>query len=118
MVTWETSKEDEEKFVKKAYELISKYEMEVPAVLLLESIKPLVWVGGGLLRIAVSPFLIFSWNEGHAFIDTFEKRKNIEKLIKMLEEKQKKDNKNEDKTTKENKNSKVAKKGWRKFFRL
>lgn len=124
MVIWDTSKEEEEEFIKKAHELIAKYEMEVPAVLLLESIKPLVWVGGGLFRIAMSPFMFF-WKDGHSLIDTFEKRKNIEKLIKMLEEKQKEEkakkdeeSKAEEETAKEEKPTKETKKGWRKFFRF
>lgn len=125
MVFWETSKEEEDKLVKRAYKLITKYEMEVPAVLLLESIKPLVWVGGGLARIALSPFMMFFWNEGHALIDTFEKRQNIERLIKMLEgrdkeEQAKKDEESEggEKALKDEEPPKEAKKGWRRFFRF
>ena len=125
MVLWDTSMEEEDELVKKAYELIAKYEMEVPAVLLLESIKPLVWVGGGLARIALSPFMMLFWNEGHAMIDTFEKRRNIERLIKMLEGRQKKEEAKKDEepkggeeAVKEEEPPKAAKKGWRRFFRF
>jgi len=126
MALWDRSKEKEDEFVKKAYELISKYEMELPAVLLLESIKPLVWVGGGLARIALSPFMMFFWKDGHALIDTFERRQNIEKLIKMIEDKhkeeeeakKKEESKEGDETIKDEAPQKAAKKGWRRFFRF
>jgi hypothetical protein len=83
---WNTPQEEQEKILKKAYELIRKYKMEVPAVMFLETMKPFAWVGGEMLRIALSPYMIFFWREGHALIDTFESRKNLERLIKMLEE--------------------------------
>jgi hypothetical protein len=125
MVLWDTSKEDENEFIEKVHELITKYEMEVPAVLLLESIKPLVWVGGGLLRISLTPFMMFFWKEGHSFIDTFEKRQNIEKLIKMLEEKHKeektrkeKESKVEEEAANKEEPTKEAKKGWSRFLRF
>ncbi len=83
---WNTPEEEQERLLRKAYELIKKYKMEVPAVMLLETMKPFAWVGGEFLRIALSPYMIFFWKEGHALIDTFESRRNLEKLIRMLEE--------------------------------
>lgn len=125
MVFWDTSKEEEDELVKKAYEMISKYEMEVPAVLLLESIKPLAFVGGGLLRISLSPFMMLFWNKGQALIDTFEKRRNIEKLIKMLEGRYKDEEAGKEveleggeKAVSDGEPPKEAKKGWRRFFRF
>lgn len=88
---WNTPEEEQEKFLRKAYELIRRYKMEVPAVMFLETMKPFAWIGGEMLRIALSPYMLFFWKEGHALIDTFESRKNLEKLIKMLEEHQKKE---------------------------
>ncbi len=127
MVFWDTSKEKEEELIRKAFGLITKYEMEIPAVLFLQTIKPLLWVGGEVSRIVLTPLMIFFWDEGHALIDTFESRKNIEKLIKMLEEKHKKEadkGKEEtektgetptDKTTEDEQKSKG---GWRRYLRF
>ena len=64
--------------------------METPAILLLESSKPLVWVGGELGRFFVSPFIpVISEDWGvksEKFLRIFEQRSNVEKLLKTLEE--------------------------------
>lgn len=118
MVFWDTSKDREDELVKKAFDMITKFEMDVPAVLMLESIKPLAFVGGSLLRIALSPYFLFFGSEGHEILDTFEKRQNIEKLIKMLEEKHKQEKDKKEEAEEGGAPAKAEKKGWRRYFRF
>ena len=64
-------------------------EMESPAIWLLQTIKPLVFVGGELSYFYLAPFLPFLEDLGYTFLDTFEKRENIELLIRTVERLQK-----------------------------
>jgi hypothetical protein len=63
--------------------------METPALWLLQTIKPLTFIGGELSYFYLAPFLPFLDDLGYTFLDTFEKRKNIERLIKTVEHLQK-----------------------------
>jgi ABC-type Zn2+ transport system substrate-binding protein/surface adhesin len=86
----EVTPKDEEEFIEKVAQKIHEYEMETAAILLLESSKPLVWVGGEMGRFFISPFVpVISDKWGivsEKFFLIFEKRENIEKLLKRLEE--------------------------------
>ena len=68
---------------------IKKYGMEMAAIMALESLKPLAYVGGELTRLTFSPFFpilganIDLW--GEKLINVFEDRDNINKLILLLE---------------------------------
>ena len=64
-------------------------EMETPAIWLLQTMKPLAFIGGELSYFYLAPFLPFLDDLGYTFLDTFEKRKNIELLIKTVERLQK-----------------------------
>lgn len=91
MSIWESSEEKKEEIIQKTYNYIERFGMEMPAVLLLESVKPLLWVGGASARIFLGPFMLAFWDNGFDYIHTFEEMKNVEKLIKMIEDKQKKE---------------------------
>ncbi len=86
----EVTPKDEEEFIEKVAQKIHEYEMETVAILLLESSKPLVWVGGEMGRFFISPFVpILSEDWGvtsEKFFLIFEKRENVDKLLKRLEE--------------------------------
>ena len=86
----EITPKDEEEFIEKVAQKIHEYELEPPAILLLESSKPLVWIGGEMGRFFISPFApIISEEWGitsEKFFLVFEKRENIEKLLKRLEQ--------------------------------
>ena len=64
--------------------------MDLPAILLLEGFKPLVFVTGELGRFFLAPFLgafgIGSEISTHEYITVLEDRKNIDRLIKRIEE--------------------------------
>lgn len=109
----------------KAAEKIHKYGMDVAAILMLESVKPLAYIGGQMGRFFVSPFLPALGETigqgGEKFFGVFEKRDNVEKLIKLLEKmaKEEDEQKEELKKTKKAKaetEGTPSKKGWRRFL--
>jgi hypothetical protein len=86
----EITPEIENEYIEKVAQKIHEQEMETAAILLLESSKPLVWVGGEMGRFFITPFVpIISDKWGvtsEKFFLVFEKRENIERLLKRLEE--------------------------------
>ena len=86
----ELTEEEVDEIIRKTAERIRQYGMETFAILTLESVKPLVYIGGEMSRLMISPFLPAlgpKANElGENLINVFEERKNVEKLITILEE--------------------------------
>lgn len=86
----ELTEEEVDEIIRKTAEKIQQYGMETVAILTLESVKPLVYVGGEMSRLMISPFLPAfgsAVNElGENLINVFEERRNVEKLIVILEE--------------------------------
>ena len=86
----ELSDEEVDEIIRKTAEKIHQYGMETVAILTLESVKPLVYIGGEMSRLMISPFLPAlgpAVNElGENLINVFEDRENVEKLIVILEE--------------------------------
>jgi ABC-type Zn2+ transport system substrate-binding protein/surface adhesin len=110
----EITPETEEEYIEKVAQKIHEYEMETAAILLLESSKPLVWVGGEMGRFFITPFVPIvsdKWGvTSEKFFLVFEKRENIEKLLKRLEELAQQD---EDAKRKEKEERKAAEKAKR-----
>ncbi len=110
----EITPETEEEYIEKVAQKIHEYEMETAAILLLESSKPLVWVGGEMGRFFITPFIPIvsdKWGvTSEKFFLVFEKRENIERLLKRLEELAQMD---EDKKRKEKEERKAAEKAKR-----
>ena len=85
----EVPEEEVDAIILETAKRIKKYGMEMPAIMALESLKPLAYVGGELTRLTLSPFFpmlgsnIDMW--GEKVINVFEDRKNIDKLILLLE---------------------------------
>ena len=86
----ELTEEEVDEIIRKIAERIQQYGMETVAILTLESVKPIVYIGGEMSRLMISPFLPAlgpNANElGENLINVFEERKNVEKLITILEE--------------------------------
>jgi hypothetical protein len=86
----ELTAEEVDEIIRKTAERIQQYGMETLAILTLESVKPLVYIGGEMSRLMLSPFLPAlgpNANKlGENLINVFEERKNVEKLITILEE--------------------------------
>jgi len=115
--------EEEERFIRKAAEIIHKYGMDTVAIMFLDMSKPLVYIGGQLGRFFISPFLLMFSEKmsslGEKFFTIFEKRENVEKLIKLLEDM----TKEESEKAKKEKGSNVKegcpkKRGWRRMLPL
>ena len=117
----EVNPEDEEEWIRKAAERIHKYRMEMPAILLLESVKPLVYIGGQMGRFFISPYLtIFSYDillRSEKFFTIFEKRENVEKLIQQLEKKAKGEDSEKPKEEQAAEEPR-PKRGWRRFLQF
>jgi ABC-type Zn2+ transport system substrate-binding protein/surface adhesin len=86
----EVTPEEEEEYINKVAEKIHQYGMEVAAILMLESVKPLTWVGSQMGRFFLSPFLPAFGDTismgGEKLFQVFEKHDNVEKLITRLEQ--------------------------------
>jgi len=86
----ELTEEEVDKVLHGAAKRIQTYGMETVAILTLESFKPMVYVGGELSRVVLAPFLPALGPQynmlGEKLIYVFEDRKNIEKLIQILEQ--------------------------------
>ncbi|MGD2200470.1 MAG: hypothetical protein PVJ38_02420 [Candidatus Bathyarchaeota archaeon] len=95
MSIWETPDEKKDEIIEKIFNLINRFDMMVPAVLVLETMKPLAWAGGALAHIFLSPFMLAFWSNGFSYIHTLQEPKNIEKLIKMIEDKHKRETKSQ-----------------------
>lgn len=85
----ELTEEDIEEIILEAALRIRKYGMEMPAIMALESLKPLMFISGEMARLTLSPFFpIFGASAdlwGQKLIYVFENKDNVEKLITLLE---------------------------------
>jgi len=116
---WEEPKpEEQEAIIKRVAETIYKYDMDLVAILMLESIKPLATVGSQLARFVVAPFIPFVGEKSMPYLATFERKENVEKLIRVLEERGKKDEAEErgEKGRRKEQSNKAQKKGWRRLL--
>lgn len=77
----------EDEYIEKIAMYIKDREMEAPVILLLHTFKPFALITGELASFFLAPFLILLDDKGFNFIDHFKKTRNIEKLIKRLEDK-------------------------------
>lgn len=75
----------ERELIENVAKRIVNSELEGPAIMILQTIKPLTWIGGELAYFYLAPFLPLLDERGYEFLDTFEKRENIERLIKRVE---------------------------------
>jgi len=85
----EVTPEDEDEMIMKIAQNIHKYGLDMAAILMIESVKPLSYVGLQMGRFFISPFLpAFGENigiSGEKLFQIFEKHENAEKLIKAVE---------------------------------
>lgn len=86
----ELSPEEVEAVIQDTYRKITEYKMETMSILTLESLKPWSYVGGELIRAALSPVMPALGEDlgltSEKMLQVFEDRRNIERLIQMLEE--------------------------------
>jgi hypothetical protein len=77
---------EENKDIEKAARRIAGSDWSEVILFLLRTFRPLFYIGGELGRFFGAPFLLLFEDEGFKFINTFEKRENVEKLIERVEE--------------------------------
>jgi len=86
----DVTSEDENEMIRKIAHKIHEYGLDVAAIIMIESVTPLSYIGSQMGRFFVSPFFpAFGENlgiSGEKFFQIFEKRENVEKLIKAVEE--------------------------------
>ena len=93
MYAWgdsELPEEEVDRILHVVAEKIHAFGMDLVAILALETIKPLTNVGGELSRMVLSPILPALGSDynliGDKLIYIFQNRKNVERLITILEE--------------------------------
>lgn len=77
---------DEEQIINRITDEVMKRELEAVAIMFLETVKPISFIGSQLGLVFVAPFLSIFGDLGIDYIRFFEKRENVEKLLKKLEE--------------------------------
>lgn len=77
--------EKEMEIIDKLAEWIVDEELEAPSLTLLNMIKPIARIGGELAYFYLGAFIPLLDNYGYDFIDTFEKRENIELLMEKVD---------------------------------
>lgn len=124
----EVTSEDEDEMIEKIAQKIHESGMNMAAILMIESFKPMSYIGAQMGRFFISPFLpVFGENigiGGEKILQIFEKQENLEKLVKAVEalEQEEEERKKAEKAAKREKkkaesgNGKTHEKGWRRFL--
>lgn len=76
----------EGELIEKMARWIVREGMEGPAVMLIQMIRPLANIGGDLALFFLAPFLPMLEEKGYEFIETFQDRQNLEKLLQRIEQ--------------------------------
>ncbi len=125
----EVTPEKQEEIINKIAKTINKYGLDMAAILLIESVGPMSFIGAQMGRLFFSPFLLAISEDvgisGEELFQIMEKRENVKKLIqaieklrqeeeerKKIEEAKKLDGKSSEAETEEA----STKKGWRRFI--
>jgi len=81
----ELTPQQEEELIEKLAQFILKHKMETPALLFLESLKPLSFVGSTFAMMYVAPFLDIYGVNFNQYAMLFQKRENVERLLQRIE---------------------------------
>jgi len=84
--TRELTPEEEARMIDRIADEVIKRKLETVAIMFLESIKPMSYVGSQLAMVFVGPFLAIFGDLGINYIKFFDKRDNVEKLLLKIEE--------------------------------
>ena len=112
------TEEKEKQLIDKIAGTIVKRQMEAPAILFLETIKPLSFLSSQLALFTVSPFLTLFGEyqqDGYNVINLFEKPGNVERLIVTIESLSKEKQGTEDKPI--GQKGTAGKKDWKSLLR-
>ncbi len=125
----EVSPKEQEEIIQNIAQTIHKHGLDVIAILMIESLKPLSFIGAQMGRLFVSPFLPVIGSDveikGEKIFQIFENRENVEKLIQAVEnltqeeeelKKAEKAEKLKEKKEKMRESGEPKRKGWRHFL--
>ena len=125
----EVTPEEQEEIIQKIAQTIHKYGMDVAAILMIESVRPLSFIGAQMGRLFLSPVLPAISEDvgisGEKLFQIMEKHENVDKLIQAIEKltqeeeerkKAEKAKKQEEKKAKMVEGGEPEKKGWRRFL--
>lgn len=78
--------EDEERVLTKVAERVVRWKMSVPALLFLESVKPLNYIGSQTM-VFFEPIVqsVFNFKDYDSFQRAMERRENVERLMQKIE---------------------------------
>lgn len=82
------TEEQKKEILEKIAHLIVEKEMEAPAIMFLETIKPLSFMGSQLTLFTLAPFLAMLGEheeKGYNLIRLFEKEENVEYVLQRIE---------------------------------
>lgn len=86
----ELTEEEETQIIEKIAEKIREYKMEGPAIILLETSKPISFIGSQLGRVYLSPLLPLLKEDlgipAEKILMVLERRENIERLLNLIEQ--------------------------------
>ncbi len=80
------SPEREKELIDKIARFITDRHMQTPAILFLESFKPLSFVVGQFGMAYLGPFIPFFGRWGNEGLTLLQKRENVEQLLQRIEE--------------------------------
>lgn len=86
MMFVDPTEEKQAEVIRDVAERIAKYDMDLVAILMLESSKPLAAVYAPMARFMVAPFLPVYGDQSMKIMAVFQNKRNVEKLIDLLEE--------------------------------
>ncbi len=79
-----------DELVEKIANKVVEIGMEAPAILALETARPLSFIGSQMGRALIAPwFGVFGWGammKADNYMELFEDRKNVEKLVQRIED--------------------------------
>jgi hypothetical protein len=81
--------EEIEEIIEKTAERIVQYDLEDPAILFFESIKPVALIGGRIGGAAFAWLIPFIGHTVDDYFVVFSEPANVEKLLRLIEEKRK-----------------------------
>ena len=86
----ELTEEEETQIIEKIAEKIYQYKLEAPALILLETSKPISYIGTQLGKLYLTPLLPLLKDDlgipTEKILTVFERRENIERLLQLIEQ--------------------------------
>ena len=117
----DVTSEDEDEMIMSIAQKIHEHGLDVAAILMIECVKPLSFIGTQMGHLFISPFLPSLGENvemsGEKFLQIFEKHENVEKLIKAVGDlKREEEDLKKAEKAKRSERGEPERKGWRRFI--